>query len=96
MVKYVKASADTKYVVVFFNDAGYSPAGSDGVYYSPYNSERSTVNAILSPDFVKHRRYPNFVVITYSQWDAMSGANYEKLFDYIDDAISSGNYYTQK
>ena len=95
MVKYIKTNSSSNWVVVFFDDKGYNPAGSDGVFYSPYKSKEKTISYMLSPDVVKHKRYPNFVVISYSDWDRMSGSNYEKLDNYIDRAIASGNYYTQ-
>lgn len=83
-------------VAVFFNDDGYSPAGNDGTFISDIKSPQALVSRINSKDFVKKTKYPNFIILSYSEWDRMTGSNYEKLDSYIKRALKSNKYYTQK
>ena len=86
---------DDGYVVIFFDDEGYNPAGSEGTFYSHLKTKQGAINRVMSPDFAKHTPYTNFIVITPSEYDNMSGSNWEKMGEYIKQAMKDNNYYKQ-
>ena len=85
---------DDGYVVVFFDDKGYNPPGS-GTFYTHLKTKEGAIRRVMSPDFAKHPPYTNFIVITPSEYDSMSGSNWEKMGEYIKQAMSDNNYYKQ-
>ena len=67
----------TKCYVLFFDKDGKHCAGSDYTIYSSYNTS-NTNSKIMSGDIVHPVDAVSFIILDKSQYDAVTGSNWEK------------------